>query len=142
METGRFKVFEHLNDWFEEFRLYHRKDGKVVKEGDDLMAATRYALMMLRFARTQQRTTISPPHSNIRNWHRMRRLVVWNTMKNEFGSSSWAVDDGIVTVVTAEGTKSAQLGGVPPDILVRCLMWENTAGAKPWLMRTFGASPP
>ena len=30
-----------------------RKDGKVVKEGDDLMAATRYALMMLRFASTK-----------------------------------------------------------------------------------------
>ena len=44
MESGRFKVFKHLNDWFEEFRLYHRKDDKVVKEGDDLMAATRYAI--------------------------------------------------------------------------------------------------
>ena len=53
MQTGRFKVFKHLNDWWEEFRLYHRKDGKVVKEGDDLMAATRYALMMLRFASTK-----------------------------------------------------------------------------------------
>jgi phage terminase large subunit-like protein len=52
MESGRFKVFKHLNDWWEEFRLYHRKDGKVVKEGDDLMCATRYALMMLRFAST------------------------------------------------------------------------------------------
>jgi hypothetical protein len=53
MNTGHFKVFKHLNDWFEEFQLYHRKDGKVVKEGDDLMAATRYALMMLRWARTE-----------------------------------------------------------------------------------------
>jgi phage terminase large subunit-like protein len=52
METGRFKVFKHLNDWFDEFRLYHRKDGRVHKEGDDLMSATRYALMMLRYART------------------------------------------------------------------------------------------
>jgi phage terminase large subunit-like protein len=52
MQSGRFKVFKHLNDWWEEFRLYHRKDGKVVKEGDDLMCATRYALMMLRFAQT------------------------------------------------------------------------------------------
>jgi phage terminase large subunit-like protein len=52
MKSGRFKVFKHLNDWWEEFRLYHRKDGKVVKEGDDLMSATRYALMSLRFART------------------------------------------------------------------------------------------
>jgi len=54
MQTGRFKVFKELNDWWEEFRLYHRKDGKVVKEGDDLMAATRYALMMLRYARTEK----------------------------------------------------------------------------------------
>ena len=54
MESGRFKVFKHLNDWFEEFRLYHRKDGKVHKEGDDLMSATRYAVMMLRHARTAQ----------------------------------------------------------------------------------------
>jgi hypothetical protein len=53
METGRFKVFRELLDWFEEFRLYHRKDGRVVKEGDDLMAATRYAIMMLRFASTK-----------------------------------------------------------------------------------------
>jgi phage terminase large subunit-like protein len=52
MQTGRFKVFRHLNDWWEEFRLYHRKDGKVCKEGDDLMAATRYAIMMLRHANT------------------------------------------------------------------------------------------
>jgi phage terminase large subunit-like protein len=52
METGRFKVFRDLEDWFQEFRLYHRKDGKVVKEGDDLMSATRYGVMMLRFARS------------------------------------------------------------------------------------------
>jgi phage terminase large subunit-like protein len=52
METGRFKVFSHLVDWFEEFRLYHRKDGLIVKERDDLMAATRYAEMSLRFAET------------------------------------------------------------------------------------------
>jgi hypothetical protein len=28
MATGRFKLFQDLNDWFEEFRLYHRKDGR------------------------------------------------------------------------------------------------------------------
>jgi len=33
--------------------LYHRRDGKVVKEGDDLMAATRYGVMMLRFTSTK-----------------------------------------------------------------------------------------
>lgn len=52
MQTGRFKVFNHLNDWFEEFNLYHRKDGLIVKDGDDLISATRYALMMRRFAKT------------------------------------------------------------------------------------------
>jgi hypothetical protein len=61
MKTGRFKVFSHLLDWFEEFRLFHRKDGRVVKEGDDLMAATRYACMMLRYARTE---------TQYRNFHR------------------------------------------------------------------------
>lgn len=50
MQTGRWKVFGHLADWFDEYRLYHRKDGKVVKEFDDLMSASRYAMMMLRFA--------------------------------------------------------------------------------------------
>jgi hypothetical protein len=52
MESGRFKVSKHLTDWFDEYRLYHRKDGRVHKEGDDLMSATRYAVMMLRYART------------------------------------------------------------------------------------------
>ena len=50
---GKLKVFKEHNDWWEEFRLYHRKDGKVVKEGDDLLCATRYALMMLRHANTK-----------------------------------------------------------------------------------------
>lgn len=50
MQSGRLKVFSNLNDWFEEFRLYHREDGKVVKIDDDLMSATRYAIMMKRFA--------------------------------------------------------------------------------------------
>lgn len=52
MQTGRFKVGSDLGAWWEEFRMYHRKDGKVVKERDDLMSATRYAVMMIRFAET------------------------------------------------------------------------------------------
>jgi phage terminase large subunit-like protein len=51
MQTGRFKVFSTCTEWFEEFRLYHRDEGEIVKERDDLMAATRYACMMLRFAK-------------------------------------------------------------------------------------------
>lgn len=52
METGRLKVDKHLADWFEEFRMYHREKGKIIKDRDDLMCATRYAIMMLRFAVT------------------------------------------------------------------------------------------
>jgi hypothetical protein len=49
-QTGRWKVFRHLNNWFDEFRLYHRKDGRIVKEMGDLMDASRYGFMMKRFA--------------------------------------------------------------------------------------------
>ncbi|TIV89840.1 MAG: terminase, partial [Mesorhizobium sp.] len=42
MQSGRLKVFSTLAAWFEEFRLYHRKNGQVVKLRDDQMAATRY----------------------------------------------------------------------------------------------------
>lgn len=55
MQTGRLKVFSHLENWFEEFRLYHRKDGLIVKVNDDLMSATRYAMMMRRYAEVQSR---------------------------------------------------------------------------------------
>ena len=56
MQTRRLRVFSHLSEWFDEFRLYHRKDGLIVAKVDDLMAATRYAMMMRRFAKTQAET--------------------------------------------------------------------------------------
>lgn len=49
----RLRVADHLLDWFEEKRMYHRKDGKIVKLRDDLMCATRYGIMDLRYAITQ-----------------------------------------------------------------------------------------
>jgi len=52
MQTGRWKVFRNCNYWLEEFRLYHRVDGKIVKERDDVLSASRYALMMKRYAET------------------------------------------------------------------------------------------
>ena len=51
MQTGKLKIASHLGDIWEEFRLYHRKDGKIVKERDDLMDALRYAVMSIRHAR-------------------------------------------------------------------------------------------
>ena len=39
MKEGRFKVFSTVSPFFEEMRLYHRKDGKIVKVRDDLISA-------------------------------------------------------------------------------------------------------
>lgn len=48
--TGRMKVFSHLQPFFREMRMYHRKDGQIVKKGDDIMSSFHYAMIMLRFA--------------------------------------------------------------------------------------------
>lgn len=71
MKTGRFKVAEHLHQWFSEFRMYHRavprgatldRSPKIVKRNDDCLDATRYALMMARYAKLQRpRILISTP---------------------------------------------------------------------------------
>lgn len=43
LSEGRLKVFASCMAWFEEFRLYRRDaKGRIVKERDDLMDATRY----------------------------------------------------------------------------------------------------
>jgi hypothetical protein len=41
--------------WLEEFRLYHREAGKIIKVNDDVIPASRYATMMRRFASTRPR---------------------------------------------------------------------------------------
>ena len=48
MRTGRFKVFADQKDFFDEFRRYHRKQGKIVKEHDDLIDAVRYAALSVQ----------------------------------------------------------------------------------------------
>jgi len=50
MENDKFKVFSTLGEWWQEFRVYHRKDSKIVALNDDIMAATRYGALSLRFA--------------------------------------------------------------------------------------------
>jgi phage terminase large subunit-like protein len=54
METGRFKVARHIlnGDWGDEFRNYHRLKGEIVKLQDDLMSATRVAVMARRHGTT------------------------------------------------------------------------------------------
>lgn len=71
MNTGRLKVATHLNDWWEEFRLYHRQDGKVVDDNDDLMCATRYLLMMLRFAKEAP----APAHPRGKPFHQSNQTM-------------------------------------------------------------------
>ena len=51
MQTGRWKVFSTCALWLEEFRLYHRKDGLIQKIRDDTISASRYGLMMKRYAK-------------------------------------------------------------------------------------------
>jgi len=70
MRTSRFKVFRNLNQWFEEKRLFHRKDGQVVAEHDDIMSATRYAFMMRRYAITRPagKPHVGPPRRPIVGW--------------------------------------------------------------------------
>src|SRR5665213_345864 len=48
---GKLKVAAHLGEWFEEYRSYHRENGKINKIDDDLLSATRQLVMGLREAR-------------------------------------------------------------------------------------------
>lgn len=54
MLEGRLKVASHLGDVFEELRMYHRDNGKIVKVDEDLLSAIRYGLMMLRYAKAKE----------------------------------------------------------------------------------------
>ncbi len=65
MQTGSLRVFEHCRLWAEEFNLYHRKDSVIVKEHDDLLAATRYALMSLRHAVPAHRPVVQKSRESI-----------------------------------------------------------------------------
>ena len=46
LSVGKLKVFKSLGNWITEFRLYQRDtEGRVVKQNDHLMDATRYLIM-------------------------------------------------------------------------------------------------
>lgn len=47
---GRFKAFESCGEFFEEYRNYHRRDGKITKTKDDVLKAVFYGVMMKRYA--------------------------------------------------------------------------------------------
>lgn len=61
MEQGKFKVFKTCTEWLAERRMYHRKKGKIVKQHDDIIDASRYALMMIRHAMSEPSKTKRSP---------------------------------------------------------------------------------
>lgn len=65
--TGRLKISAHLLQMWEEYRLYHRKDGEIVKLHDDLMSALRILVMAKRFAKQVALGPITPGKSKPRN---------------------------------------------------------------------------
>ena len=46
MEENKFKVFSSCTKFLKEMKLYHRKDGKIHDRDDDMISATRYAMLM------------------------------------------------------------------------------------------------
>jgi hypothetical protein len=56
LSTGRLKVFNTLQHWLGEYRLYRRDEkGRVVKENDHLMDSARYLVMGIHHADTKPR---------------------------------------------------------------------------------------
>lgn len=58
--SGKLRVFSPCQLWGEEYRMYHRKDGLIVKEFDDLMSASRMVQMMLRYAEVRREGIVMP----------------------------------------------------------------------------------
>lgn len=58
LQTGRLKFFKTLTQTRDEFLLYHREKGKVVKRNDHLMDALRYAIK-----RRHQRWIVKPANA-------------------------------------------------------------------------------
>jgi phage terminase large subunit-like protein len=59
MNDGRFVVVDTVYDFWEEYRGYHMKDGKIVDVDDDFMSAVRYIVMYIRHAVTLEETVIT-----------------------------------------------------------------------------------
>jgi phage terminase large subunit-like protein len=63
MSAGKLKVFRSLGNWLSEFRLYQRdKDGRIVKQNDHEMDATRYLIMS---GRERMRTKPQKPKQEL-----------------------------------------------------------------------------
>lgn len=70
MRSGRLKVFDHCHELFKEMQDYHRKDGKIVKEDDDIMDAMRYSVMSVTHrGKPKGNGTNNVYQSNINRWN-------------------------------------------------------------------------
>jgi phage terminase large subunit-like protein len=58
--AGKWKISRGMLAYLEERRLYHRKDGEIVKLRDDTLSAARYGLMMKRYFRCWRSVTPAP----------------------------------------------------------------------------------
>lgn len=52
--NGGLKAFSTCTDFFDEYRNFHRKDGKLSKVRDDVLKAAMYAIMMKRYGATSR----------------------------------------------------------------------------------------
>jgi hypothetical protein len=59
-QHGKWKISRSCVCYLEERRLYHRRDGEVVKQREDVLSAARYGLMMRRHFR---------PFDECDTWH-------------------------------------------------------------------------
>jgi len=94
MQTGRWKVFSTCRAWLEERRLYHRKDGVVVKERDDAISASRYAFVTLRQS----------------DFDNARRIVNGKDSSGEIASIARNYDAALKAIGYGEATSA----GTPP----------------------------
>lgn len=54
MRSKRFKVDKRLQDWADEYKTFDRENNKIPRDTHPLMAATRHAMSMLKFAKRLQ----------------------------------------------------------------------------------------
>ena len=90
--TGKLKVARHLNDWWEEFHSYERDEnsGKPIAVRDDLMSATRYAVLMCDKHSRVMLEDRERPGRSIRGWN-------GSPHRHRDGGRSYIVD-GTMTV--------------------------------------------
>ncbi len=70
MNDGRLVVVDTVYEFWDEYRGYHMKDGKIVDRDDDFIASCRYIVMMIRHAVSLHREPVvfNQTNSSGRSW--------------------------------------------------------------------------